>query len=660
MKKTTTSPDPRHLAPIQCAAIVLLTIVASASHMHADPTPGIITFNTPEQFDRCFRDTHIDAVTTPGRITLAPTEMFISHLGNRIQWARAAPNSVARKTFHLDTVQATHAEIYFFRTPGEASINNHPLTVDRLPYGGWSRAIVKPQWLRSGLNTLRFESNFSLAMDLDAPHAPGNEISDDNGKTWRPADGAFLAHLRLWRHPPRGTITSPVIDLNNPHRRDVIHPDMRWTKVDISPTADVPEHTQIQLQARTGATPRPDAAWTDWAFSIVVPARFIQWRATLTTTDRTVTPRLESITIHAAGEPSPFQPAGLHQLREFANQHIVRSGYPYQYQTPSPNLEQLRKQFDLDHTVATGDTDLEKLVLLRNWVRRQWPNNDDGSRSRTWNAIEILGAPRGQHGMCVHYANAYSQCALALGYTARPIVLHHHFVADVWSDAHRKWVLMDVESVNSDVYKQYGTCLYIDADSRAPLSALDLHQAIVNKTTDKVVQQMYRFKDGEHQMVERPTPQPMSIFDFFAYVDRNNHIDQLEPWEEFHGFDHYHSDAYLWWADAAVPLRLEYSRHTNRPADINPSLNQAQLTVTTAPDPNTLNVLIQTFTPNFQTFLYRTNQGPWQTLDGRGAHPDDRHAQLTWTLKPDRNTLEVRPRDKFGHDGIISTITVVH
>jgi len=79
-------------------------------------------------------------------------------------------------------------------------------------------------------------------------------------------------------------------------------------------------------------------------------------------------------------------------LKEFDNQRIVRSSYRYSFQTPSPKLARLREMFDLDQVVAAGKSDMERLVLLRNWVRHQCPHNE-GSCRRPWDAINILSSP---------------------------------------------------------------------------------------------------------------------------------------------------------------------------------------------------------------------------------------------------------------------------
>ena len=67
---------------------------------------------------------------------------------------------------------------------------------------------------------------------------------------------------------------------------------------------DTPAGTGVSFEARTGSTPTPDASWT--AFQPVGPGgevqgplgrRYLQYRATLTTTDTSVTPFVDSVTL---------------------------------------------------------------------------------------------------------------------------------------------------------------------------------------------------------------------------------------------------------------------------------------------------------------------------------------------------------------------------
>jgi hypothetical protein len=81
-----------------------------------------------------------------------------------------------------------------------------------------------------------------------------------------------------------GTFTSGVLDGG----------DARVTGVTFTPAADTPTGTTIAYEVRSGPNATAGSAgWTDWrAPSAAAPARYLQYRATLSTTDLGVTPRL--------------------------------------------------------------------------------------------------------------------------------------------------------------------------------------------------------------------------------------------------------------------------------------------------------------------------------------------------------------------------------
>ena len=74
----------------------------------------------------------------------------------------------------------------------------------------------------------------------------------------------------------------------------------RWGTISIR--AEVPEGTAITLATRSGNTEKPDDTWSDWAEDSrekvqSPPARFLQYRATLTTSAGTVSPVLQEVAI---------------------------------------------------------------------------------------------------------------------------------------------------------------------------------------------------------------------------------------------------------------------------------------------------------------------------------------------------------------------------
>jgi hypothetical protein len=649
--------------PAVCRLLAALAVLPllGATPMDAAPTAGTVdlAISSCEQFDACTHDAGIDIMNNRGAVQLAPVEYLVDDMGNRL--GAAAPNAACwgKKVFALDAPGATGATLYLFRAPAKATFNGAPLTFKPTEYGAWLTADIPANLLRAGANELVMQ-NCAVPADMDARPVRNSFYSADQGATWQPAAGEFLAHLRLYRHPSRGVITSEIIDLANPEGKDIICPQIEVTGLSLVADVTMPQDTEVMLESRSGDTARPDESWSDWTPAKGNrPERFLQWRATLTTNNRLITPVLEAVQIAAWIKTTAAPAAQGLSVQTFRNPRIVRSSFDFTYQEPSDKLAFLRRNWKLDDIVAPGKTELDKFILLRNWVRRQWPHNE-GNCWRPWDAINILSAPAGDHGMCVHYGVTYTQCALALGYNARQIILNNHYVSEIWSNDLKKWILMDVEAVQPEGWDRYGTAIYLRKDTGLPMNGLEIHRALKENTLQNVTQVLAMTDDkGTFQPNERTYgPEQYGNFRHFAFPPRNDFLDQLVPWEVQHGVDHYHSNYYYWWSDTPVASRAEYSQFSCREGDLYWTLNQAAVTLTATGERGVLDVQVDTETPNFKEFRYSLNGGGWQTLAGEGEGQSSRQGRFTWPLRPGANTLEIKPRNTFDMDGITTTVTI--
>ena len=114
----------------------------------------------------------------------------------------------------------------------------------------------------------------------------------------------------------------------------------------------------------------------------------------------------------------------------------------------------------LPRRVRNGADRFTRVRALSSWLATGWEHS--GSRRATvytpWDAETILawgGRRRGHNGespiaMCVHYAVAFVSACQALRIPARcaalmgtPNSFEGHFVAEVWFEEHRKWVMVD-------------------------------------------------------------------------------------------------------------------------------------------------------------------------------------------------------------------------
>ena len=125
--------------------------------------------------------------------------------------------------------------------------------------------------------------------------APPKGAAGDSGD-WAVAGSNFGAVSMLRsRHDRSGNFESRVLDA---------HSFADWGRMTFR--ADRPKGTAVSLQTRSGNTEDPDRTWSDWsavsgpadeARLPSPPARFLQWRATLTTDDPSHTPILREVAI---------------------------------------------------------------------------------------------------------------------------------------------------------------------------------------------------------------------------------------------------------------------------------------------------------------------------------------------------------------------------
>src|SRR5207344_1355269 len=110
------------------------------------------------------------------------------------------------------------------------------------------------------------------------------------------AGGPAVSVDWLWMTPyaASGTFVSRVIDSG-----------VQATWGTIAWTSDLPAGTGVVLGVRQGNTPTPDASWTPWT-AMASPgtpvggvSRYLQYRATLTTSAPAQTPQLQNVRIGA-------------------------------------------------------------------------------------------------------------------------------------------------------------------------------------------------------------------------------------------------------------------------------------------------------------------------------------------------------------------------
>ncbi len=605
------------------------------------------------------RDRFIDAQTRKSA-RLAPTYL-IAHEGGVEGDMRETLSAAewSRISFHIPSAKVKSAELLFYirdydgtqEQPMHLLVNGNALThrqdKERMLTGGWDRKKINARYLCEGDNEFVFSHHGVLHIDpFPGGHADvricHSGRSFDGGKSWhegalgghRDVRGEYLVRLRVKGHPPCGLVTSPVIDMADAKGDGCIAPLMGIRKVQLKTEAKIPQGTGVEFEMRSGSTPSFDPrSWNTWekCSRIDWPGRFVQWRAELSTQAADSTPVLERVELQVditedKKSLAPFELLSLEQPR------LNHSSYPFTYLAPHARLDRLRKQHRLDEVIAGGETELEQLALLRDWVHSQWLGwqSNKYPYCPSWDALEILETTKGDwgFGMCTHYGATFASCASALGWVARVLVVDHHCLAEVWCEELQKWILQDAGPC-----REYDASYEIDG---VPINALELHQALnegraeqimANKLPDKKIERMDRY---------------VETFCRFAIPLRNNHLVQAEPAELRHGNGQYHYDGYLWWSDTIDPKYAEYSLQTSRTADFYWSVNQTRLYLQVGEAEGELRVHLEHSTPNFSHFLVRVDEGEWQEL---------REGQMQWPLHARENALEVRAVNVFGREG---------
>jgi Transglutaminase-like superfamily len=619
-----------------------------------------------DDFAECVRDRFI-TVSDDGVAELAPT-FLVSDVPARSSKVKEILSETvyARKLFRLPS-PCREAELLFFGGGGTAEdpmtirVNGHETTHvqdrERMLTGGWDRATIPGEYLRTGRNEIVFGGAGHLLIDADASRGASSKREGEEGP-WRSGilgpdndiDGEYVVRMRVRGRPAKGQLTSPVIDLAQiaaGEKEAALPPSLRVNRVRLRAEATTPPGTSVRLEIRSGSTPLSSpATWSEWRPANTMGedaswGRFVQWRATLTTGHSDTTPHLRRVTVAAAGEPSGANGEQVHVALAPDNAVAV-SSYRFDYADPNqPRMRYLRDKYALEEVVAPGNTEAEKFALLRQWVREQWEgwNANKYDYCPQWDALEILEmAPANLGlGMCTHYAAVFVQCAASLGYHGRVLIVDHHCLAEVWSDQYSKWILQDPGLIPG-----HAVALQYEVDG-VPINALEMHQRALAGNADDV------------QVVPDPPRTPESMRDQmvqlycrFGIPLRNDHLYRPEPQELEHGNDQYHWDGYLWWTDSLDPRYPEYSLLTNRPEDFYWTVNKTLITVEDTDTPGELSVHLSGPTPNRARFMVRMQEGQWQQSN----------SSFRWVLAPGKNALEARAVNSMGIEGLVNRVEV--
>lgn len=155
---------------------------------------------------------------------------------------------------------------------------------------------------------------------------------------------------------------------------------------------------------------------------------------------------------------------------------------PFKFVDPaSPYLTELRVKYNLDRLTSACRDDVEKTLVVMNWVNHLWRHNGSNlpAKNDPLSILEEVMEHKKQF-RCVEYATVTAGCLNALGITARHLELKTtdvetrpvsagHLVVEVYLSALNKWVMIDPQFNLMPVW------------NGLPLNAVEFQQVLVEK-----------------------------------------------------------------------------------------------------------------------------------------------------------------------------------
>jgi hypothetical protein len=269
---------------------------------------------------------------------------------------------------------------------------------------------------------------------------------------------------------------------------------------------------------------------------------------------------------------------------------------------------------------------------------------------------------RRRDAMCLYSNQALIGALLSFGFHARHININReteagHEVTEVWSNEFNKWIYMDA---TRDYY-------YFDPATGVPLNFLDIHKLLAEsigrqvswdrpipeETLNEIIPRIpVGIREGINPASVVPDARHiLALAAQFRITPRDDFLSHPVPVPVHTGASAWGWDGFLNWYDEQFPRRWEHPRQTDRASDLYWSLNQAEVYLNETGERGVLEIEIDTFTPGFDTFLVRFNDGTWM---------EQKQPRLLWTLKGGKNRVEARVRNVRGVLGPVSTLDVTY
>jgi hypothetical protein len=262
-------------------------------------------------------------------------------------------------------------------------------------------------------------------------------------------------------------------------------------------------------------------------------------------------------------------------------------------------------------------------------------------------ALEILrDIDNGQPFFCTQYAQLLVSAAASLGWVDRPLALRRHqgvaahggstehTTTEIWSNQHRKWVMLDPTSN-----------MYLEKDG-VPLNAFEIRQEWFYHDGEDLVfvvgreRKKYRKSDLPVFLQRFPgfgdltiDPDELDKYGFTAYVPNTNLMDTGLDYDHMFIVQDQLCDG-THWHKRTIPA--------NPATDPYFPIGQAAMDLRV--EERGIGIALKTMTPNFSRYEVRIDGGRWKPSGDR----------FQWRPRPGSNRLEARAVNQFGVAGPIS------
>lgn len=313
----------------------------------------------------------------------------------------------------------------------------------------------------------------------------------------------------------------------------------------------------------------------------------------------------------------------------------------------NPKLKELRQRYDLDAVVAPGKDEFEKQILLLDWVHNRFKKFGQPSTA-TRGALDILsGIEAGHTFFCTQYAQLLASTAASLGWVDRVLALRRHQDAgntgstehsttEIWSNQHRKWVMLDPTSN-----------MFLERNG-VPLNAYEIrHEWFYNAGRDLVFvigKQQHKYRKADLPIYLKRfagfgdltiDPQELDKYGFIGYIPNTDLMDN--------GFDY--GQMFIVKDQLCDGTQWHKRKLPKNPAT-DPYFPIGQASVELLPEKESITVQLKTFTPNFKHFEVKQNDRKWEPTGDT----------FTWILKPGSNRLQARTVNGFDVAGPVSDV----